>query len=143
MQVALFTDWVPGLLCMAHYHGARVVNSAFYPASDLSDTTKRSQWIAQQVLTAQQWFLDGVNVDIEYPVAQSSNDSAFLTALMVELTTAFHQAIPGSQVTFDVAWSPNCIDERCYDYVGIATAWYASKQLPFHNFEKKVLKDVI
>lgn len=24
------------------------------------------------------------------------------------------------QVSFDVAWSPNCIDKRCYDYVGIA-----------------------
>lgn len=24
------------------------------------------------------------------------------------------------QVSFDVAWSPNCIDRRCYDYVSIA-----------------------
>lgn len=24
------------------------------------------------------------------------------------------------QVSFDVAWSPNCIDKRCYDYVSIA-----------------------
>jgi len=24
------------------------------------------------------------------------------------------------QVSFDVAWSPNCIDKRCYDYVTIA-----------------------
>lgn len=24
------------------------------------------------------------------------------------------------QVSFDVAWSPKCIDKRCYDYVTIA-----------------------
>lgn len=27
---------------------------------------------------------------------------------------------PISQVSFDVAWSPKCIDKRCYDYVTIA-----------------------
>lgn len=26
------------------------------------------------------------------------------------------------QVTFDVAWSPKCIDRRCYNYTGIADA---------------------
>lgn len=26
------------------------------------------------------------------------------------------------QVTFDVAWSPACIDKRCYNYTGIADA---------------------
>lgn len=26
------------------------------------------------------------------------------------------------QVTFDVAWSPACIDRRCYNYTGIADA---------------------
>ncbi len=25
-----------------------------------------------------------------------------------------------SQVSFDVAWSPKCIDKRCYDYLAIA-----------------------
>lgn len=26
------------------------------------------------------------------------------------------------QVSFDVAWSPDCIDGRCYDYPGLAKA---------------------
>lgn len=27
---------------------------------------------------------------------------------------------PPRQVSFDVAWSPKCVDKRCYDYVTIA-----------------------
>jgi len=38
---------------------------------------------------------------------------------MKEIKEAF-ESIPGTQVSFDVAWSPNCIDLRCYDYVGLA-----------------------
>jgi len=35
---------------------------------------------------------------------------------------AFHSAIPGSQVSVDVAWSPNNIDGRYYDIPGMANA---------------------
>ena len=34
----------------------------------------------------------------------------------------FKQVNKDYQVTFDVAWSPNCIDGRCYHYVDIAAA---------------------
>lgn len=37
-----------------------------------------------------------------------------------ELKGNFTQRIPGTQVTFDVAWSPKCIDKRCYDYAALA-----------------------
>eukprot|EP01097_Dermamoeba_algensis_P010682 TRINITY_DN796_c0_g2_i1.p1 TRINITY_DN796_c0_g2~~TRINITY_DN796_c0_g2_i1.p1 ORF type:complete len:239 (-),score=46.87 TRINITY_DN796_c0_g2_i1:117-833(-) len=41
---------------------------------------------------------------------------------MRNLTSQFHEKIPGSQVTYDVAWSPDCIDLRCYDHKGLADA---------------------
>lgn len=78
---------------------------------------------------------------MKYPITQESPEVQELDLLMKELKTAFSQQIPGffffifffcsfffkktsiktgSQVTFDVAWSPNCIDGRCYDSFGLS-----------------------
>ena len=39
-----------------------------------------------------------------------------------------------SQVTVDVAWSPNCIDGRCYDYAGIPLSLLSYPQKLFFSF---------
>ncbi|XP_044288238.1 di-N-acetylchitobiase-like isoform X2 [Varanus komodoensis] len=64
--------------------------------------------------------MDGINMDIEQGVKKASAKYYALTALVKETTEKFHKEIPGSQVTFDVAWSPRCINNRCYNYSGIA-----------------------
>ncbi|KAH0618463.1 hypothetical protein JD844_017691 [Phrynosoma platyrhinos] len=84
------------------------------------DPAFRAAWINQQVELAKRQYMDGINIDIEQEVAKSSPEYDALTALVKETTEAFHKAIPGSQVTFDVAWCPDCIDKRCYNYTGIA-----------------------
>ena len=43
-------------------------------------------------------------------------------ALVAEVAAAFHAAIPGSQVSVDVPWSPYGIDGRYYDWSGLAGA---------------------
>ena len=64
----------------------------------------------------QSHFADGLNIDIE-GVVQNGTDQPHQLSQLVQLTnTAFKSANPDYQVTFDVAWSPNCIDGRCYDY---------------------------
>ncbi|KAJ6656293.1 hypothetical protein lerEdw1_003949 [Lerista edwardsae] len=80
----------------------------------------RAAWISQQVDLAKKQYMDGINIDIEQDVIKASAEYFALTALVKETTDAFHKEIPGSQVTFDVAWSPECIDLRCYNYTGIA-----------------------
>lgn len=68
-------------------------------------------------------YIDGINVDVEEPIPASSPDTAhLLTKLVGDLATAMHAQVPGSRVTVDVAWSPDCIDGRCYDYRGLADA---------------------
>ncbi|XP_020310316.2 di-N-acetylchitobiase-like [Oncorhynchus kisutch] len=84
-----------------------------YPAN-------RTAWITSKVDLAKRQFMDGINIDIEQEVADSSPEYYTMTALVKETTEAFHREIPGSQVSFDVAWSPKCIDGRCYDYAAIA-----------------------
>ena len=71
-----------------------------------------------QVKAVTSTFTDGVNVDFESPLS-SANAHLYNEALAL-LEGRLHSAVSGSQLTVDVAWSPNCIDNRCYDAVGIA-----------------------
>ncbi|KAG8003721.1 Di-N-acetylchitobiase [Nibea albiflora] len=99
--VATFGKYDAELMCYAHSKGARVV-------------------LKEKVNLAKHQFMDGINLDIEQAVEEGSPEYYALTNLVKETTDAFHREIPGSQVSFDVAWSPKCIDKRCYDYVTIA-----------------------
>lgn len=110
----------PALLCYAHDRNIRVVSIASYPVEQMANTTARQQWVKQQVATVQSSWIDGVNVDFED--ALDTTTALLYTALVANLTSALHSLVPGSQVTVDVAWSPNCIDGRCYDAVGLAAA---------------------
>ena len=110
----------PALLCYAHERDVRVVSIANYPVEQMGNETARQQWVKQQVASVQGSYLDGVNVDFED--ALDTDVAPLYTALVGNLSSALHDLLPGSQVTVDVAWSPNCIDGRCYDAVGLADA---------------------
>ncbi|XP_069837630.1 di-N-acetylchitobiase-like [Dendropsophus ebraccatus] len=118
--VALFAPYDPELMCFAHSKGARFVLKGDVPLKDIVDCNARAAWIAEKVELAKAQYMDGINLDIEQPVLDGTAEYHALTALVKETTEAFHREIPGSQVTFDVAWSPNCIDVRCYNYTAIA-----------------------
>ncbi|KAK2835457.1 hypothetical protein Q5P01_015941 [Channa striata] len=118
--VATFGKYDPDLMCYAHSKGARVVLKGDIPLSYIVDQNNRTAWITKQVKLAKSQFMDGINLDIEQAVEEGSPEYDALTDLVKETTEAFHREMPGSQVSFDVAWSPKCIDQRCYDYVTIA-----------------------
>ncbi|KAL7854525.1 hypothetical protein SRHO_G00167150 [Serrasalmus rhombeus] len=118
--VAAFGQYDAELMCYAHSKGARLVLKGDVPLRDMVDEAKRTAWIKDKVNLAKSQFMDGINLDIEQEVEESSPEYYVLTALVKETTDMFHREIPGSQVSFDVAWSPKCIDKRCYDYTAIA-----------------------
>uniref|UniRef100_A0A3Q3WAZ3 Di-N-acetylchitobiase n=1 Tax=Mola mola TaxID=94237 RepID=A0A3Q3WAZ3_MOLML len=118
--LAVFGKYDADLMCYAHSKGVRVVLKGDVPLSYVVDPKNRTMWITEKVNLAKTQFMDGINIDIEQPVEEGSPEYHALTALVKETTEAFHREIPGSQVSFDVAWSPNCIDKRCYDYAAIA-----------------------
>ncbi|XP_070259494.1 di-N-acetylchitobiase [Myotis yumanensis] len=120
--VALFGKYDSELMCYAHSKGARVVLKGDVSLKDIINPHFRTSWIAQQVNLAKTQHMDGINIDIEQEVTCPSPEYDALTALVKETTDSFHREIEGSQVTFDVAWSPKCIDRRCYNYTGIADA---------------------
>ncbi|XP_040040411.2 di-N-acetylchitobiase [Gasterosteus aculeatus] len=118
--VATFGKYDTDLMCYAHSKGARIVLKGDVHLPYIVDPNNRTAWITGKVDLAKSQFMDGINIDIEQAVEEGSPEYHALTDLVKETTDAFHSAIPGSQVSFDVAWSPNCIDKRCYDYVRIA-----------------------
>ncbi|XP_063155936.1 di-N-acetylchitobiase-like [Candoia aspera] len=117
--VATFGHYDPDLLCYAHSKGSRVVLHGNISVKKILKPAVRTAWIKQKTSLAKKQYMDGINIDIEQTVKKSSAEYYALTALVKETTEAFHKEIPGSQVTFDVPWSPRCSD-RCYNYTGIA-----------------------
>mmetsp|Transcript_32213 Transcript_32213/g.44190 ORF Transcript_32213/g.44190 Transcript_32213/m.44190 type:complete len:371 (+) Transcript_32213:29-1141(+) len=120
--VILFDGLDNDMLCLAHEHGSRLVWGTGYPVDQLSNSSYREQWIYQWINKVKETYTDGINFDMEDPIDDNSPNKQYFTQLVQETTKAFHTEIPGSQVTVDVAWSPDCIDGRCYDYPGLALA---------------------
>ncbi|XP_041367582.1 di-N-acetylchitobiase-like [Gigantopelta aegis] len=111
------------LMCFAHEHNVRIVSVATFQKSDLANSTLIEEWIEKQISHVKRKHLDGINIDFEQPIPKNQPllNRAFTD--MVRLTNEkFKEEMPSSQVTVDVAWSPNCIDRRCYDYAALAEA---------------------
>ncbi|XP_042317501.1 di-N-acetylchitobiase-like isoform X2 [Sceloporus undulatus] len=119
--VAIFGKYDSELMCYAHSKGSRVVLKGNVSEKEIVFPARRAAWIKQKIDIAKNQHMDGINIDIEQRVKRKSSEYYALTALVKETTEAFHKDIPGSQVTFDVSWSPECTNhDRCYNYTGIA-----------------------
>ncbi|XP_069190978.1 di-N-acetylchitobiase-like [Procambarus clarkii] len=99
---------------------AMILKRCNIPTSDLPNATARHNWVKLRVSDATLNFLDGINIDFEDVINPDSPEQEGLTNLVQETAEMFHTALPGSQVSFDVAWSANGIDGRYYDYKSIA-----------------------
>eukprot|EP00823_Brevimastigomonas_motovehiculus_P008288 TRINITY_DN7571_c0_g1_i1.p1 TRINITY_DN7571_c0_g1~~TRINITY_DN7571_c0_g1_i1.p1 ORF type:complete len:374 (+),score=77.72 TRINITY_DN7571_c0_g1_i1:23-1144(+) len=117
--IVMFEGLDPPFLCEAHAHKVRLAYGAFYPGAQLLNTTYRDAWVSQQVELVASTFVDGINIDTESAVVDAPLVKA-LTDVTRMVTEALQKRVPHSVVTFDVAWSPDCIDKRCYDYVSLS-----------------------
>lgn len=86
------------------------------PRNQLTNSTARKIWANGQLNFAIKHNLDGVNFDFEDPLEKGSEEAKAYTALFKTTATLFHSSIPGSQVSIDVAWSPDGVDGRWYEY---------------------------
>jgi len=114
------------MICTAHASGARRIAAA--PELVFSSNRKeRRKWIDRLIGTMKRDFYDGVTFDYENPLDKTPGSSTFekqeqYVALIKETTEQLHAAIPGSQTSVCVAWSPDDIDGRNYDYVALVAA---------------------
>ena len=105
-----------------HIFNFQVVFIANFPKEQLLNSTARKLWTEQQVSYAEHHGLDGVNFDFEEELVIESEESKAYTKLFKSTVATFHQRIPDSQVSIDVAWSPDNIDGRGYQYRALAEA---------------------
>ena len=121
--VALFGGSPPlEMVCHAHERGVRVVTGAPYPSVMLgNDTYLNDVFIPDMIAGVDAVFADGCNFDFEDPLTTSR--APLLTHVVASTAAALKAHFgPAFQVSIDVAWSPDCIDGRCYDYRGLADA---------------------
>jgi di-N-acetylchitobiase len=108
-------------LCDAHRNSVRVVLLTNFPVQDLLNATARQQFVSDNLQLIEDSYLDGINLDFESVIAQNATaERNALTDVVASTYKAFSTQSPPMQVTFDVAWSPDCIDERCYDYKALS-----------------------
>lgn len=111
----------PDMLCHAHANQVKVSVIVGFPVAQLQNETFIQAFIDQQIAAAQAGFYDGINFDVEDPL--TLEQAPALTAVVNRTAIAMKAAIvPDFQISVDVAWSPNCIDERCYDYASLCSA---------------------
>ena len=113
-------DWpAAGLINQAHSQGVRVVLTVILFNSSqiaglLNDPSRRSNLISNLLTEVQNANADGVTIDFEgVPGSQRQN----LTTFMTELSTAFHNAIPGSFVTI---FTPAVDWSSAFDYLNLS-----------------------
>eukprot|EP00698_Gefionella_okellyi_P008385 TRINITY_DN207_c0_g1_i2.p1 TRINITY_DN207_c0_g1~~TRINITY_DN207_c0_g1_i2.p1 ORF type:complete len:362 (+),score=49.32 TRINITY_DN207_c0_g1_i2:115-1200(+) len=118
--VAVAGPFDPLMICTAHAAGARVVLLVDFPVAQLFNGSARAIAVASWLMQVTSNFFDGINIDVESPIPAGSPEVDLLTRLVYEARTAFHTINASYQVTFDVAWSADCIDGRCYDYAALS-----------------------
>ncbi|XP_013387494.1 di-N-acetylchitobiase isoform X2 [Lingula anatina] len=109
------------LMCHAHKNNARAVKISNFPLQNLTEEHDISKWVSQEWEYVHDHFLDGINIDFEDPIPKDNTTVRFGLRIVVGLSyVLFKEANSSYQVTFDIAWSPDCIDGRCYDTVPMA-----------------------
>jgi len=116
--IVLFVPFDEALFCYAHQRGVRILsNEGAVNVTALADPVYRTHWVGEAIAYMTSHSLDGVNVDIEEPMSEA--DAQNLNLLIDELRAAL-SPYPDALLVYDVAWSADCIDNRCYDYVHLA-----------------------
>lgn len=121
--IAIFGSLQPStvdLVNIAHSHGTKAVLVTAFPVEQLHNDSAKQQWIENVLRQVEQVGADGVNLDTEDPIHAGSPEVELLTDLIRDLSASIHRSGKEMQVSVDVAWSPDCIDVRCYDYLQIS-----------------------
>ncbi|CAK4086178.1 unnamed protein product [Aphanomyces euteiches] len=111
------------LLCHAHAHDVKIViGHNFDDVSQLCNPTARQAWINETYDKIVENYADGVNIDTE--AGMSGQVAKCQTLLVQELRARLSASkfTEYAQISFDIPWSPHGIDQRYYDWKGLADA---------------------
>lgn len=129
--VAWADPTIPELTCRAHAAGARAVMAAPDPlplngtgVDEKGMVAARALWVEGAVAAVKGAFMDGIVFDWEAPADPVADVGVTrnYVALINATRAALHAAVPGSQVSVCLAWSPNGIDGRWYPNLDLIDA---------------------
>ena len=122
--IALFTDMnktdLMEFICYAHQHKVRVVTNIRSDVLSVHNDSGRQEFVKKLLDKVRDNYFDGINIDVESPLSSKSSEIESMTDTVKEIYHQFKKSNNNYQITFDVAWSPNCIDDRCYDYKSLS-----------------------
>ncbi|KAI6658132.1 Di-N-acetylchitobiase-like [Oopsacas minuta] len=107
-------------ICYAHSYGASVLIPPIVSKDIILNVSRHSEAVTDILKDVQKNFADGVNFDFEQPL--TADESKLYTMLVAKTRVALLTINTAYQVSVDAAWSPDCIDLRCYDYIGLSKA---------------------
>jgi di-N-acetylchitobiase len=111
-----------GIVCKAHENNARVIMGAPANMPLTNNLTLRREWVLSTVATVDKHFYDGITFDYESPMLYNSSQADQYVAIVRETREELRKTNPYSQVSVCVAWSPDDIDGRAYNYKGLELA---------------------
>ncbi|XP_078264241.1 di-N-acetylchitobiase-like isoform X2 [Rhinoraja longicauda] len=88
----------------------------------LTDKILMGYWMQFIVELVQAYKADGINLDFKEKLNKGSWNYHELTRVVIQVTSYIRDNLPGCQVSFNVPWSPNCKNERCFDFLAISYA---------------------
>ncbi|ETW00871.1 hypothetical protein H310_07391 [Aphanomyces invadans] len=109
------------LLCYAHARQVKIViQHNFDQADRLCDPAARADWIEATYTSIVENYADGVNIDTEVEMSGSTAKCQTLLVQELRVRLAASKFTHNAQISFDVPWSPHGVDQRYYDWVGLA-----------------------
>ena len=108
------------MVCTAHERGVRVLLAASFDSSQINSSVYWQTWVKEQVSKVEASFTIGINVDFEGPIPSGSSLNSDFVSMIAELNTQLKVALPGCQLSIDVAWNPACVEGRCFDHLGMS-----------------------
>jgi len=112
------------LLCKAHEKNVRLIagTGIFERVPLTGNLTVREEWAHGMLHAVQKRSFDGLVFDFEEPLEAGSDEARWYVEIINRTREVFHEANPAYQISTCVAWSPDSIDGRAYDYFGLSQA---------------------
>ncbi|XP_078075350.1 di-N-acetylchitobiase-like [Mustelus asterias] len=109
-----------GFVCAAHANKVRVIMKGKLAFHYLTNGDRRTEWIIHMEHIISSMHLDGIYLEEWNRTEIRTVEYEAISKFVDETAQFFHRRIPGSLVTMNVPWSPNCTYGQCYDFVSIA-----------------------
>mmetsp|Transcript_108124 Transcript_108124/g.316125 ORF Transcript_108124/g.316125 Transcript_108124/m.316125 type:complete len:352 (-) Transcript_108124:356-1411(-) len=107
----------PEAVDYVHLQGGRAIMTVHTPALNAS-AAEITAWATESARKMKAAEMDGIATDFEDPIAAGSFEQKVFTRMHAELARAVHAK--AGLVIICVAWSPDGIDGRDYDYLGLS-----------------------